>query len=248
MTTGLMVALVFASFITFLVLIDRFPKAVLVFGGIGLAMLAVGQYLGLFWSPPEAEMKEVGRILYVHVPAAWVAMMTFTISFLSGLGFLFTGRRAYDWMVESSCEVGVVLTALLITLGSIFARNTWGVWWSWDPRLTASAVMLVSYVGILFLRSVVSDPDRRAMLSAAATVISFINVPIVYFVVRYLPSLHQMQSTPETVDNSMVFVLRTNSFAFMFLAVFFLGLRYQIAKRRGLGELPEPLPPEGLPA
>jgi len=211
-------------------------------GILGLGLLLFGQYAGLFMSPPERMMGEVARILYVHVPAAWLAMAVFAVSFAAALGFLVTGRRGFDYLVESSCEVGVVMATLLTILGSIFARPTWNVWWTWDPRLTTTAVMIISYVGILILRSVVTDPDRRAVWSAAATVLSSANLPLVYFSVRLLPSIHQLQSNMRTVDKSMGWVLLLNTVAFTLVCVWFLAQRWRIAQTAGVAELPEPLP------
>jgi len=211
-------------------------------GILGLGLLLFGQYAGLFMSPPERMMGEVARILYVHVPAAWLAMAVFAVSFAAALGFLVTGRRGFDYLVESSCEVGVVMATLLTILGSIFARPTWNVWWTWDPRLTTTAVMIISYVGILILRSVVTDPDRRAVWSAAATLLSSVNLPLVYFSVRLLPSIHQLQSNMRTVDKSMGWVLLLNTVAFTLVCVWFLAQRWRIAQTAGVAELPEPLP------
>lgn len=213
-------------------------------GLLGLALLLVGQYMGLFVSPREEHMGEVARILYVHVPAAWLALVTFCFAFVGAAGFLATGRRGFDHLVAASVEVGVVMTALLLTLGSIFARPTWGVWWVWDARLTSTAVMVVSFIGVMLLRALVLDPDRRAVWSAAATLLSFINIPIVYFSVRWWNTLHQLQSSPDTVDGPMVLVLRLNAFAFLFLTIWFVARRWRIEKRRALAEAAPPLPPE----
>jgi heme exporter protein C len=208
--------------------------------------MIAGHLTGLFWSPPERHMGEVARILYVHVPAAWLAMVTFIVAFVAALGFLGTGRRAWDWLVESACEVGVLMTVLLILLGSIFAKPTWNTWWTWDPRLTSTAVMMLSFVGILILRSAVQDPDKRAVWSAAATLLSFVNIPIVYFSVQWWESLHQLQSSPQDVDDPMRNVLWLNTAAFLLVTIWFLVRRWRIAKIRGMAEMPEPLPPEVL--
>ena len=217
-------------------------------GALGLVLLLVGHWMGLFVAPPEKMMGEVGRILYVHVPAAWLALVAFTVAFFAALGHLFTGRRGLDWTVEAACEVGVLLNALLLVLGSIFARPTWGVWWTWDPRLTLSAVMLLTFVGVLLLRNVVRDPDRRATWSSVATVMAYCNIPLTYMSVRWWRSLHQVQSSPETVATTMVLVLRINAFAFLFLMIWFMARRWRIAQARALAEIPAPLPaPLGAP-
>ncbi len=216
-------------------------------GVFALLLFLVAQYMAIFTAPAERHMMEVVRILFVHVPAAWIALVTFTLAFIGATGFLISGRRGLDWFVEATTEVGVVMTTLLITLGSLFAKPTWNVWWVWEPRLTSTATMLLSFVGILVLRSTVRDADRRAVFSAAATILSFVNVPIVYFSVRWWVTVHQIQSSPATVDPDMVFVLRANAFAFLFIAIWMIAKRWRIAKMRGLAETAPPLPPEVTP-
>jgi heme exporter protein C len=211
-------------------------------GLVGLILLCVGQYMGLFVAPAERMMGEVGRILYTHVPAAWLALVAFTLAFFAAVGHLFTGDRRLDWLVESTIEVGAMLNALLLLQGSLFARPTWGVWWTWDPRLTSSAVMLLTFVGVLLLRSAVRDPDRRATWTSVATVLAFVNIPITYFSVKWWRSLHQIQSSPETVASPMVLVLRLNAFAFLFLTLWFVGRRWRIAAARAQAEAAPPLP------
>ncbi len=210
-------------------------------GALGLVLFVAGQYMGLFVAPPERGMGEVGRILYVHVPAAWLALVTFTIAFVAALGHLFTGRRGFDWTTEAAAEVGVVMNGLLLILGSIFARPTWGVWWDWDPRLTASAVMLLTFVGVLLLRSSLRDPDRRATWTSVSTILAYVNIPVTYMSVRWWASLHQVQSSPETMAKPMVFILRLNAFAFLFLTIWFIARRWRIAAARDLADAPPPL-------
>jgi heme exporter protein C len=177
------------------------------FGWLGLALLAVGTYMGLFVAPPERYMGEVQRIMYVHVPCAWVGMVCYTFAFVMAIVSLWTHRPRHDAMVTGAIEVGIVLNALLLIQGSIWARATWGVWWDWDVRLTTSLVMLLLFAGVLALRSFVDDPARRATWTAITTIVAFIDVPLVYFCVRWWRSLHQVQSSPETVDPLMVLPL-----------------------------------------
>ena len=132
------------------------------FGWLGLALLAVGTYMGLFVAPPERYMGEVQRIMYVHVPCAWVGMVCYTFAFVMAIVSLWTHRPRHDAMVTGAIEVGIVLNALLLIQGSIWARATWGVWWDWDVRLTTSLVMLLLFAGVLALRSFVDDPSQRA--------------------------------------------------------------------------------------
>ena len=219
-------------------------------GAYGLLLLVVGNYLGLFVAPSERMMGEAGRILYVHVPAAWLAMLCFLVAGVFAASFLFTSNRKWDSAMEAVCEVGVMEGALLLILGAIFGRPTWGAWWTWDPRLTTSAVMLLSFVGVLLLRSVVQDPDRRATWSSIATILSAVNVPIVYAAVKYR-GLHQQASEQfanqtSTIDGTMRWVLYFNTFAFLFLTVWFVAQRARLAERRAEAEMPEPLPEVSL--
>lgn len=212
---------------------------------LGLLLLVTGHGLGLFWAPPEAMMGDVGRILYVHVPTAWVALVTFLVAFVAAIGSLWSGRLRWDAAVESAAEVGVLLNGLLLVQGSIWARPTWGVWWSWDPRLTTTAVMMISFAVVLLLRRVIDEPGRRQVVSGVATIVAFVNVPIVYMSVKWWRTLHQPMSSPETVDSMMVLPLRIAAFGMLFLAIGMMGLRGRIALRalRDEAEAPE-LPPE----
>jgi heme exporter protein C len=143
--------------------------------------------------------------------------------------------------------VGVVLAALLCVQGSIWARPTWGVWWDWDPRLTTTAVMLFAFLGIIALRSFVEDPAQRAAWSAVATVVAYVDVPIVYFSVRWWNSLHQMQSSPATVSPAFYLPLRLNAFGLLFLMAGLITLRARLARRRLAAQLlPPPVTTEAV--
>lgn len=213
-----------------------------VVGGLGLALFAYGQYAGLYMSPDSTEMGTVVRLLYVHVPAAWVSMIAFGCAFLGALGWLFTSRRGFDWLAESGSEVGVLMGVILCIDGSFFARPTFNAWWPWDARLTTTAIMILSFVGVMTLRSVLDDPDRRATWSAVATVFAFANVPITYFSVVWFRSIHQMQSTPQTMDKPILWVFELNVLAFTLIGTWMLVRRWRIAKERDLAQQPPPLP------
>lgn len=210
-------------------------------GGWGALWLTIGCALGLFWAPKEAMMGDAGRILYVHVPAAWISLVVFTVAFVCALGYLFSGKPGWDWAVEASCEVGVMMNALLLVLGSIFAKPTWNTWWTWDPRLTASLVMMLTFIGVILLRGAVRDPDRRATWTAVSTIVAAMNIPITYMSVRWWASLHQIQSTPATMNDDMKFVLRICAWAFLMIAIWFITRRWRIAQANALAEMPEPL-------
>lgn len=202
--------------------------------GLGLVLLLVGTYIGLFVAPPERHMGDVQRIMYIHVPSAWNGLLCYTGAFVAAIVALWTSRPKWDAAMVGMIEAGTVLNALLLVQGSIWARATWGVWWDWDVRLTTSLVMLLLFAGVMALRSFVEDAERRTTWTAIATIVSYVDVPLVYFCVRWWRSLHQVQSTPETVDRAMVLPLRINAFAFLFLAVWFAArrARLELARRR----------------
>jgi len=138
-----------------------------------------------------------------------------------------------------------MLNALLLILGSIWAKPTWGVWWTWDPRLTSATVMLITFVGVLLLRQAVRDPDRRATWSAVATILAFVNVPVTYMSVKWWRSIHQLQSSPESVSEPMVLVFRLNLAALALVLVWLVVRRWRIAKANAAADAPPPLP-EGV--
>jgi heme exporter protein C len=205
-----------------------------------------GSAWGLFLAPRETYMGDVQRIMYVHVPTAWNALLVLTFAFACALLSLVRGGRQWDARLEASIEVGVVLCALLCAQGALWAKPTWGVWWDWDPRLTTMAVLLFSFGGVLALRQFVDDPAKRAAWTAAAVIVAYADVPIVYFSVRWWNSLHQVQSTPETVSPAFHWPLRINAFGVLFLALGLIGLRARLAALRREAEAP-PLPAEPAP-
>lgn len=213
--------------------------------GLGVGLLLVGSYIGLFRAPAEHFMGDVQRIMYVHVPTAWNAMLALTVAFVFAVLSLWRGDWKWDSRLEAAVEVGIVLSVLLCIQGSIWAKPTWGIWWDWDPRLTTTAVMVFAFLGIMVLRNFVEDPARRATWSAVATIIAFVDVPIVYFSVNWWNSLHQLQSSPATVSESFQLPLRINAFGILFLMTGMMMLRTRLAALRLQGQLAPPLPAEG---
>lgn len=210
----------------------------------GLILLGIGNYWGLFVAPPERNMGDVGRILYAHVPSVWIALVALTTNFVASMLYLFKNSWKLDALAEASAEVGVIIGANGVLLGSIWGRPTWGVWWDWDPRLTTAAIMLVAYAGYLALRKFVEDPERRAVWSAVVGVVAFVDLPILWFSVKWWRSLHQVQSSPSTMSEAMQWPLRVSAFAFLFLSMAFIWYRYRIALRTREEEvaLPSALP------
>ena len=212
-------------------------------GLLGLTLLCVGSYLGLFWAPPDRFMGDVGRILYCHVPTAWNALLVLTIAFVVAIGYLIKRKSSWDDTLVGAIECGVVYTIMLLIQGSIWGKPTWGTYWDWDPRLTSSAVMLVAFSAILGLRTFVDDPNRRAVWTAIATIIAFVDVPIVYFSIKWWRTLHQSFSTPKTISSPMKLPLRINAFAMLFIAIWLIVRRARIeraSRRRQSESVPAP--------
>jgi heme exporter protein C len=222
--------------------LPRAPLAAMV--GLALVLLLVGEVLGLVWAPPDREMGDVYRIIYVHVPAMWMAMLMSLLNFACCLSYLFNAGWRKDALAETSAEIGLLFGTFGLVLGALWGRPTWGVYWDWDPRLTSMAIMLVTYTAYLALRRFVEDPEKRAVWSSVVGIISFVNVPIVWFSVKWWRSLHQVQSTPKTVDPEMTLALRFNAWAFLALLAVFVLVRYRIAlaTREEEVALPEALP------
>lgn len=205
------------------------PRSSPLLGLVALAAVLTAQALGFVTSPPDRDMGHLQKIMYVHVPSAWNAFLAFFVVFVASVHYLWLKRERSDLLAASAAEVGTVFTALTLVLGSIWGRPTWGVWWTWDPRLTSTAVLLVIFAGYLALRAFADDPDRRARWSAAVGILGALNVPIVYMSVKWWRTLHQTQSSPATVDPTYVVGLRANGIAFALLLIFFVRRRYQTA-------------------
>lgn len=152
---------------------------------------AVALPMGLLWAPPDAVQGDVQRLMYVHVPAAWVAYLCFGVVALASAGYLVRRRPGWDRAAQAAAELGVGLTALSLVLGSIWAKPTWGTWWTWDPRLVTTVVLLLVYVGYLGVRGMASDPVLNARRAAVVGVVAIVNVPLVHFSVVWWRALHQ---------------------------------------------------------
>ena len=219
-----------------------------IWGIAALPVLALGLYLGLAWAPPDVLMGDVQRIMYVHFPS-WVATGSgYLAAFICSVLYLRGRDLKYDSWAHAGVEVGLLFNATGLITGSIWGRPTWGIWWTWDPRLTWTAIMFVLFAGYLVLRAFHEDPEGRARASAVVAIIGFATLPIVYFSVRWWRTLHQPQSSPETVDPELVLPLRTMMLAFLLIFSYLLARRYELAQLEREAELaglrPEELSPE----
>jgi heme exporter protein C len=206
----------------------------------GIVLLIGGSYYGLAIAPPEEHMGEVQRIMYVHVPTAWSAMLILTFAFIAAVAFLISGRWQWGHRLEAAIEMSVVFCFLLSVQGAIWAKPTWGVWWDWDPRLTTVAVLLSVFLGVAALRHFVDEPRKRATWSAVATIVGYIDVPIVYFSVKWWNSLHQQQSNFKTVSRDFLIPLFTNFGGMLLVIVAILAMRSREAAARLKEEMAAP--------
>jgi heme exporter protein C len=212
-----------------------------------LILLGIGHFVGLAVAPPDREMGDVQRIMYAHVPAVWIALLALTTNFVCSVLYLFKPTWKTDSLAEASAEVGLVFGSVGVLLGAIWGRPTWGVYWTWDPRLTTAAILLVAYMGYMALRRFVEDPEKRAVWSSVVGIIAAVDLPIIWFSVKWWRSLHQVQSSPKTVDPAMQLPLRISAYAFLTIAIVFIMHRYRIAlaERNAEVALPEALPTDG---
>ena len=198
---------------------------------VGLAATAL---LGLFMVPPDAYQGDVQRLMYVHVPAAWLAYVSFGVVFVASIAYLRTGRIRWDRIAVSSAEIGVQFCALTIVLGALWGRPVWGAWWTWDPRLTTTAVLLLIYVGYLSLRRVADSPSRRAHWSAVVGVVGFVDVPIVHMSVVWWRSLHQeatvIRPGAPTMAGSMLATLLVAFVAFSLAYGYLMAVRTRVGR------------------
>ncbi len=162
-------------------------------------------------APTEKTMGDAQRILYVHVAVAWSALWAFLIVAGSGLAYLLRRNLAWDHWSQAAAEVGWLCSTLTLVTGSLWGKAAWGVWWSWEPRLTATFVLWAIYAGYLLLRAGVEDPHRKARVSAALAILGALDLPLVIMATRWFRGIHP--ASPE-MEPSMRAVLATSILAF----------------------------------
>ena len=183
---------------------------------------------------PDAVQGQLSRIMYVHVPSAWLAYLAFGVTMLASALYLWRKDLKWDRLAASSAEIGVVFTAMTLGLGMIWAKPTWGVWWTWDARLTLTAIMFFVYLGYLALRRTTNDLRSRARRSSILGVLAVIQVPLVHFSVVWWRTLHQPPTLlkPEPVDiaTSMLVTLIIAVVAFTAMYVAMMFKRIELAR------------------
>ncbi len=166
------------------------PKAIQIIALISGIAMAVCQWFIFVYAPTEAIMGIVQKIFYIHLPLAWWAFMSFFVTFVASIAYLRTKNPKWDAWALAAAEVGVLCSGLAIVTGSIWARHSWGVWWTWDPRLTTALIMWFVYMGYLILRGLEMPAGRNATVRGVVGIIAFIDVPLVFLSARLWRSIH----------------------------------------------------------
>lgn len=206
----------------------------------GLAVAAT-VLVGLFGVPADAAQGDVQRIMYIHVPSAWLAYAAFFVTFAAGIAYLIRRDLRFDRLAAASAEIGLLFTGFTIATGAIWGKATWGKWWDWDPRLTTTAVLFVVYAGYLLLRQSIAERGRRARLAAVLGIIGFLNVPIVHLSVLWWRGLHQpptvIRPGNPTIDPVLLAELLASVVSFSLVYVWLLRQRINLEVAHDAAEL-----------
>jgi heme exporter protein C len=194
-------------------------------------------YMALAWAPDAANLEAPAeryaqRIFYFHVPSAWVGFLAFIIAAVASLLYLLTRQPKWDIWALASVEIGLVLFTMVLVSGSIWARPTWNVWWTWDPRLTISTISWLLYIGYLMLRGAVDNPERQARFAAVYALVAAMSVPINWMAIRWWRTIHPAVVAPGKNTEALGSfgmsdnILTTLLFCTVAFAVFYLTLMY----------------------
>ncbi|MCZ4091078.1 heme ABC transporter permease [Sinorhizobium psoraleae] len=218
----------------FLALADRvlpwFAAATVLF-------FAVGLWLS-FTTEGDYQQGETVRIMYVHVPAAWLSMMCYTVMAISALGTLVWRHPLADVSSKAAAPIGACFTFLALVTGSLWGKPMWGAWWVWDARLTSVFVLFLMYLGLIALNRAMDDPARSARVSAVLVLVGFVNIPIIKFSVEWWNTLHQPASVLRldgpTIDPEFLWPLLIMAVAFtlLFFTLHIAAMRNEIWRRR----------------
>ncbi|WP_265517846.1 heme ABC transporter permease [Nitratireductor luteus] len=206
-------------------------------GALSLAVLVVGLYLA-FTAPEDYQQGITVRIMYIHVPFAWIAMFCYSLMAASALGTLVWKHPLADVSLKAAAPIGAVFTALALFTGSVWGKPMWGTWWVWDARLTSVFVLFLMYLGIVALTRAMDDPARSARAAAILTLVGFINIPIIKFSVDWWNTLHQPASVfrldGPTIHASLLWPLLVCALGFtlLFLTLHLMAMRAEVWRRR----------------
>ncbi|MBY8916391.1 heme ABC transporter permease [Nitratireductor sp. L1-7-SE] len=206
-------------------------------GGLSLAVLAAGFYMA-FAAPEDYQQGITVRIMYIHVPFAWLAMFCYSLMAISALGTLVWKHPLADVALKSAAPIGAAFTALALFTGSVWGKPMWGTWWVWDARLTSVFILFLMYLGIIALTRAMDDPGRSARAAAILTLVGFVNIPIIKFSVDWWNTLHQPASVfrldGPTIHASLLWPLLICALGFtlLFVTLHLMAMRADIWRRR----------------
>ena len=206
-------------------------------GAAVVALVAAGTYASFYIAPTEATMGLIQRIFYFHASSAWAGSTAFLICFIANLLYVWQRREKWDAVGVASAEVGVAFITIVLITGPIWAHPVWGIWWTWDARLTSTFVLWLLYVSYLLLRTLIEEPDRRALLSALFGIFAFLDVPLVFGAIRWWRTQHPapviMGGPGSGLEPTMRKVFFFNVLVMHILMVFLVKQRYGLEKLRG---------------
>src|SRR6266704_5702888 len=208
-------------------------KAVVLYAIVSLLLLSYALHAALVAAPTEQTMGDVQRIFYYHVPSAWTSMILFFVNFCASIWFLIQRNAIADAIAVATAEVGVVFCTVVLITGPLWARPVWGIWWTWDARLTSTLVLWLIYVSYLMLRRF-SSSGQTPVLAAALAVFGALDVPLVYYSIRIFRTQHPQPviGGGGSIDPRMLHVLLINWFAFLCLAALLCWSRYRLEYMR----------------
>ncbi|MCL4523436.1 MAG: cytochrome c biogenesis protein [Acidobacteria bacterium] len=202
---------------------------------LGVAILmGIAGYAALFVAPDERTMHEIQRIFYFHVPSAWTAFTAFFVVFICNIAYLTRRDLKWDWIAVSAAEVGLAFCTIVLVTGPIWAKPVWGIWWTWDARLTSTFVLWLMYVSYLLLRTLLPDAEKRARICAAFGIFAFLDVPLVYFSIWLWRTQHPQPviGGGGSLDPTMRWVLLTCWVALLGVMILMVRQRYRLEKTR----------------
>lgn len=204
--------------------------------GITAALMVLTLYLIFLYAPVEREMGIVQKIFYLMVPMGWLAILSFLIVFIGSILFLYNKNSKWDVLAHSAASLGILFTALALLTGAIWAKPIWGVWWTWEARLTATLVLFMLYVAYFMVRSFTADESRGAVYSAVIGVVGFVDIPIIALATTLWRGMHPGSIIfTGGLAPSMLLTLITSIIAFTFF--YFLLLVQQISLKNSQNRL-----------
>lgn len=185
------------------------------FAALAIVLTAIGLYIGFFLAPTDAQQGESYRIIFIHVPAAWMAMFLYVVmAFWAAIGLIFNTRLS-AMFAQAIAPTGALMAFIALWTGALWGRPTWGAYWVWDARLTSTLILLFLYFGFLALHSAIDDPRRADKASAVLALVGVVNVPIIYFSVQWWNTLHQGASV-KPGGSSMAGIMITGMLVMVF--------------------------------